>query len=240
MDELRLDGSTAFVTFTDYAETENRYLITIFARGTEPDPSEIDKFVSHGGVPGTGRTATRQIDGVPAGVALCAWVRAFEYRTAELMDLVQASSARSYAVCADPASVPVDLALENIRGNADPQASASPAYLVAFRNSGGSDATDVVVDISTSGVAMLGDQGAVLAGWQASGFSCAPQSPSGGQTAELRCTGGKLKAGEQSNPAVIVRFTGPGLGAIHASINRIGGAYANPGNDTAALNVRAT
>jgi hypothetical protein len=159
---------------------------------------------------------------------------------AELAGLEKVSPP-SNTVCADPAAAAnaPDLALENIRGKAEQQwttvQNQAPAYLVAFRNAGG-DASAVTVDISTSGVATLGDQGAVAGGWGAAGFTCATRPPSGGETTALRCTGGKLAEGQASNPAVIVKFTGPGQGTIHAQIS--GGADTNTGNNGTSLGVR--
>jgi hypothetical protein len=101
-------------------------------------------------------------------------------------------------------------------------------------NAGG-DASGITVDVTTSGVATLGDQGAGVAGRSAAGFSCANRAPSGGETAAMRCTGGKLAKGQAGNPAVIVKFTGPGSGVIHAQIS--GGADTTNGNNGTALSV---
>ncbi len=191
MNELRLDGTVAYVTYTDYSEDETGYLIRFEERDNRDRTWDN---ANAPGAPGTGRTVTYSVDGIPAGVALCARVQA--WRT----ELIGASSGVSNTICADPAAAPLDLALDNIKGNAAPKANASPAYLVALRNAGGVDATGVVVDVSTSGVATLGDQGAVLGGWQASGFSCALQAPSGGQTAALRCTGGNSRPVSRPTP----------------------------------------
>jgi hypothetical protein len=232
LDSLRLEGTDAYVSFTDHSVDENSFSISIW------DPGVTDVVVKSASVPGNPgaerQGVTRSVSGIPPGKPLCATVAA-TVTTAEYPYLEE-SSPQSNRLCEDPADAPSDVALENIRGNEEPQANQSPAYLVAFRNAGGSETAGIVVDISTSGVATLGDQAGVQAGWSAAGFSCAPRPPSGGETAALRCTGGKLRAGEQTNPAVIVRFTGPGLGTIHASIS--GGADANAGNNGTALNVR--
>lgn len=240
-DSIRLEGSDAYVTFTDYADTDTDYGIRVFVQGNQAhsvvgDPND---GVQVQAVPGTGRSATRTVGPVPTGEALCAQVQAREFHIDAPLgpvapQVTNRSSGWSNEVCVDPAVPASDVALENIRGNANPQASASPAYLVALRNPGGT-ATGVVVDVSTSGVATLGDQAGVAGGWSANGFSCSSVAPSGGQSSALRCTGGRLAAGEQFAPAVIVKFTGPGLGTIHAQVS--GGGDTNAGNNGTALNV---
>jgi hypothetical protein len=231
---VRLEGNTAYVTFVDNSARETSY--QVIAWGNPKDEtwtSDEQPFVQ-----GHGRVATGTVTGIPPGVPICAKV---EVRI-DWTDMTDTQPFTDYLasqpVCTDPVTAPSDVALENIRGNANPQASASPAYLVALRNPGGNDATGVVVDISTSGVATLGDQTAVAAGWGANGFVCATRGPSGGETAALRCTGGNLKKGEQTAPAVIVRFTGPGLGSIHAQVS--GAGDNTPGNNGTALNLNVS
>jgi len=236
-DRIELQGSEALVTFTDHAETDTDYFIGVFAQGDSGNSSLVgdpNVGVSVQGVPGAGRSATRTVGPVPTDQALCARVQAVEIRVDGPAALTNRSSAWSNEVCADPAVPASDVALENIRGNANPQAGASPAYLVALRNPGGT-ASGVNVDVSTSGVATLGDQAGVAGGWSANGFSCSSVPPSGGQTSALRCTGGRLAAGENFAPAVIVKFTGPGMGTVHAQVS--GGGDTNPGNNGTALNV---
>jgi hypothetical protein len=237
MDNLRLDGTTAYVTFTDYTEDETGYEITMFERDNR-DRIVVDA-TQVAAVPGTRRQATRTVSGIPSGVALCATVRSYRFGVNGPTSVDNASSYWSNDVCADPAFARSDLALQNIRGNATPQASASPAYLVEIRNPGGTNAIGIAVDISTSGVATLGDQAAVAGGWNANGFTCASRAPSGGETSALSCTGGQLKQGEQTDPAVIVSFTGPGSGAIHASISSAT-TDTDTGNNGTALTVNAS
>jgi hypothetical protein len=221
---LRLEGSEAYVTFVDNSD-EARFRIVVVTKGED---SRTVASVEVPPNPGNGRVVTRQVSGMPAGQAVCAGVSALGPDPAPGSTYRWTSQAFDQA-CADPANVPSDVALQNIRGNANPQAGASPAYLVALRNAGGADATGVTVNVSTSGVATLGDQAGVAGGWAANGFSC-----SGGGSA-LTCTGGNLKKGEETAPAVIVKFTGPGLGAIHAQIS--GAGDTNAGNNGTALNL---
>jgi hypothetical protein len=231
---VRLDVGDAYVTFHDVWDDETQFHITVVERDNWDRVIVKEAPVSAG--PGQGRELTRQVSGIPPGVPVCAKVKAVKesgsgigYRFIE--------STWSTPVCVDPAKVPSDLALENIRGREELQFAVNPeaAYLVAFRNAG-ADATGIVVDIATSGVATLGDQGLGRPGWDAGGFSCATRPPAGGETAALHCTGGHLKQGEQTNPAVIVRFNGVGFGHIYASIS--GAGDTNAGNNGTALNVR--
>jgi hypothetical protein len=232
---LGLDGTEAILTFTDNTDRESGFHITLWDKAS--NVFVIDEVVLAGS-PGSRRTVTRQVSGIPPGVRLCGWLFAWE-ESGEGPAYRYSESKASNEVCSDPGpGTASDVAAENIRGNVEPQASQSPAYLVAIRNAGASDATDVVVDVSTSGMATLGDQTGVLGGWSSNGFNCVPGGPSGGETAALHCTGGKLKAGEATSPAVIVKFTGPGAGTIHASISE--GGDANNGNNGTALDVRAS
>lgn len=219
MDNLRLDGTTAFVTFTDYTDGETGYYITVFERDNR-DRRVVDQ-AEVAAVPGTRRQATRQVT-VPEGVALCAFVRSFRFGVDAPLGPIapqvdNASAAASNFVCADPAFESSDVALENIRGNATPHAGPA-AYLVVLRNSGGTNAIGVSVSIATSGSATLGDQAAVAGSWRGNGFSCASRPPSGGETSAMTCTGGQLKQGEQINPGVMLQLT-LGPGAIHAQIS---------------------
>ncbi|GFG53420.1 hypothetical protein [Mycolicibacterium agri] len=218
MDNLRLEGNTAYVTFTDYAETENGYYITLFERDNR-DRVVFHDFDSAGAVPGTRRQATRTVPGIPEGVALCATVRAYRWTGIEAPSPIVGfdSAARSSDMCADPASPPSDVALETIRGNATPRPG-SAAYVLSLRNSGGTNSIGISVSVSTSGAATLGDQAPVVGSWSANGFSCATRPPSGSETSAMTCSGGQLKLGEQINPGVIVQLT-PGQGAIHAQVS---------------------
>jgi hypothetical protein len=226
---LRLEGSDAYVTFVDNSTNESAFRIIVVTKGT---PSYSVATVEAPPNPGHGRVVIRQASGMPPGQAVCASVTALGPEPVPGTTYRYSMSSHNDA-CADPANVPSDVALQNIRGNVNPQASASPAYLVELRNPGGNDAAGITVGISTSGVATLGDQAGVLGGWSANGFSCVTNSPT-----SMRCTGGNLKKGEQTGPAVIVRFTGPGLGAIHAQVS--GAGYTNAGNNGTALNVNVS
>jgi hypothetical protein len=230
---VRTEGNTAYVTFVDNSARESGYSIEAWGN-PRGETWTNDK---QGPVQGHGRVATGTVTGIPPGVPICAKVRV----KIDWDDVVGAGHFIDYldsnTVCTDPVTAPSDVALQNIRGNVNPQASASPAYLVVLRNPGGNDATGVTVNVSTSGVATLGDQAAVAGGWAANGFSCASRPPSGGETSALTCTGGNLKKGEETAPAVIVRFTGPGSGAIHAQVS--GAGDNTPGNNGTALNVTA-
>jgi hypothetical protein len=245
LQSLRLEGTQAYVAFQDLSEEERGFTITVRERDN-PDRVILDHAqLPGGGAPGRSRVVTQQVGNLPSGVPLCASVQSWGLSTdggvAELAGLERVSEP-SNTVCTDPANAAsaADLALENIKGKAEQEwttvQSQAPAYLVAFRNAGG-DATGITVDVSTSGVATLSDQAAGAGGWTAAGFSCAPRAPSGGETAGLRCTGGKLAKGQASSPAVIIRFTGPGNGTIHASISG-GGGDTNSANNGTALSVR--
>lgn len=238
LQSFKMDGTTAWLEFMDNSGNETEYLVTIRERN---NPDNVVRETTVPASPGSQRMITRNVDNVRADIPLCASIKAQSAWPFVLNPNDNPSrplddeSPPSNTICSDPANVPADVALQNIRGNAAPQAAQSPAYLVALRNAGGADATGVVVDVSTSGVATLGDQAGVAAGWAADGFACAPVAPAGGQTSALRCTGGTLKKGQETAPAVIVKFTDPGIGAIHAQIS--GAGNTTPGNNGTALNV---
>jgi hypothetical protein len=106
----------------------------------------------------------------------------------------------------------------------------SPAYLVVIRNDGPDALKTVVVDITTSGVLTMAEQAPVIRqGWEAAGFTCVSTPASGGANSGLHCTGGTLKQGEKINPAVAVRATRQGFGAIHVTVSVSGGT---PERDT--------
>jgi hypothetical protein len=228
---VRVEGTDAYVTFTDFSSGEEYFNIVLRERD---NPDRLVNYDNLPGSPGASREVARQLSGVAPGVAVCATVSGVRG------NLTVETSPPSNTVCSDPTRAPLDLAMDNIRGKAEQQwttvQSQAPAYLVAFRNAG-SDASGITLNISTSGVAALGDQGAVSGGWSAAGFACATRPPSGGETAALSCTGGKLAKGQASNPAVIVKFTGPGQGTIHAQISGEG-TDTNQGNNGTALGVR--
>jgi hypothetical protein len=220
----------ATVTFTDNAENDTGYLIEIREKTALDNIVNTARVLS---VPGVGRVATQvvAVGPNPLGQSMCA----------DVIAVVDDDQSRpSPAVCSDPTKPRTDLALQNIRGKDEQEwnnvKSIEPAYLVLFSNPGGNEATDVVVDIATSGVATLGDQSIVKAGWDSSGFTCATRPPTGGENAGLQCTGGHLAPGEQANPGVIIKFTGPGYGTIHASVS--GPGDTNASNNGTAFNIR--
>jgi hypothetical protein len=218
----------ATVTFTDRAENDTGYLIEIREKNSLGNIEKTGRFL---GVPGVGRTATQVVSGVEAGGAVCA----------DVITLVGDNQSRmSSAVCTDPAEPRTDLALQTIHGKDQEDwnivKDLERTYILFLNNPGNVEATDVAVDIATSEVATLGDQSIVKPGWDASGFACAPRPPQGGETAALHCTGGHLDPGKQVNPGVIVKFTRPGFGAIHASIS--GAGDTNASNNSTAFNIR--
>lgn len=227
---VRFEGSNLFISFVDHASEENGFRYTVRERDN-PDRVLVNDVEVPGGVPGANRESTHQFGDIPAGVPVCATMRAYRMSGSGI-SFRYADSGPSNTLCTDPAAAQTDVALQTIRGAEFPPADQAPAYLVMLRNAGNTDAAGVVVDISTSGVAVLGDHGPVAAGWNANGFDCAVSSPTA-----MRCTGGTVRKGQQINPAVIVRFTGPGFGAIHAQAG--GAGDTNPGNNGTALNVTA-
>jgi hypothetical protein len=242
---LHLEAPEATVTFKDNADPDYGLYITLRERD-HPDRIAVSTFTP-GGVPGVGRVATRTIRGITPGVAYCATVQAIvrvDNFNDDLYGLEDPVTDESNAICMDPTSPqPPDLVLEKVGGPEETEWSAvagkSPAYLVVFRNTGADATGTVVVDISTSGVATLApDQAAVRAGWAAAGFTCVSTPPTGGANAGLRCTGGSLKQGENTNPAILVRFTGRGYGHIHASVSVRGGAETDTRDNAQTFNVR--
>jgi hypothetical protein len=116
---------------------------------------------------------------------------------------------------------PPDLAISNIKGREELEDAVGKTfvYLIELRNDGAPANDNVVVDIATSGVLTLAEQPQFVAqGWAADGFTCLSTPPTGGANAGLRCSGGSLKRGQSTNPAVMVRVTRAGYGYIHASI----------------------
>jgi hypothetical protein len=216
---VRLDGGTAYVTFVDNAVGEAGFTATVAERD-HPDRTGLFVPLPDGAVPGTQRQTTRTLEGVTPGTALCVSMTAWQRS-----DLISngRTSPPSNTVCADPAQGQTNLAMDGVRGKDTQEwntvATQTPAYSVAFRNTGTSDATGITIDVSTSGVAALGDQTVAPTGWDTMGFTCAPRSPAGAETSAMRCTGGHLANGQDSSAAVIVKFTGPGFGTIHAQIS---------------------
>jgi len=243
---LRLEAPDAHVTFRDNADDEHGFLIVLRERD-HPDRVAVQASTPTG-VPGVGRESTHSLSGITPGVAYCATVRAVGWELVQYIPPVhfEIESAASNAVCADPAgqAAAPDLALEKIGGREEREwtlvKDQAPAYLVNLRNDGADANGTVVVDIATSGVATLAaDQSVVQAGWTAAGFTCVTRPPAGGETAALRCTGGSLKQGERTNPAILVRFTGAGYGYIHATVSVSSGpADLNTSGNNEVLGIR--
>jgi hypothetical protein len=220
LQSLRLEGTEAFVAFQDLSQDEHGFVITVRERDN-PDRVVLNAApLPGGGAPGKNRVITQQVGGLPPGVPLCAFVQSAGlssgFGAAELAGL-ETISPPSNTVCADPAvtaNAP-DLALENIRGKAEQQwttvQSQAPAYLVAFQNAGG-EASGITVDISTSGVATLGDQGAVAGGWTAAGFTCATRSPSGRRERRNALHRRETRAGSGQQPDSHHQVHRPGPG----------------------------
>jgi hypothetical protein len=179
-------------------------------------------------IPGAFRDITRTAADIPEGTAVCVSVVVWKYVHLGIND---DPSPPSNQICTDPETTAkqADVALQEIRGRDDPVSGQSLAYLVLLANPSANEATDVTVDLSTSGVAKFGDQGIVAAGWTNNGFACAPRPPVGGESSAMTCTGGRLKAKDHTDPAVIVDFPTAGIGAIHGQIS--GAGDVTPGNN---------
>jgi hypothetical protein len=67
-------------------------------------------------------------------------------------------------------------------------------------------------------------------------FTCVNRAPSGGEAAALSCTGVSIPKGQSNGLAVIVMFTGPGIGGIYASISVPGDT--NAANNGTRLSIR--
>jgi hypothetical protein len=242
LEKLRQEGSDLFLTFTDHSSHETGFVVTVRGRD-DPNLIVSKDLKSPGAIPGNGRQATRQVSGISSTIPVCATIQAYDDSGLKLPGFQAPTySAESNTVCTDPATAAAssDLAVEGVNGPQERSfatfGNRDLAYGVDFRNTGGADATGVVVDVSTSDVATLGDQAASPFGFF-TGFTCATRPPSGGETAAMRCTG-DLKQGQKANAAVIVRFTGTGFGTIHASVS--GAGDTNGGNNGGALTVHVT
>ncbi len=173
--------------------------------------------------------------GVPKETPVCVSFSVWTYVHIGIND----DPAPSNQICTDPAvtAKQADLALQNIRGKQDPLAPETYAYLILLDNNSANEATDVTVDLATSGVATFaGDQGLVAPGWASLGFNCAQRPPVGGESSAIACTGGKLKAKDHTDPAVLVTFNSAGFGTIHAQVS--GGGDTTPGNNGTALTLQ--
>ncbi len=186
-------------------------------------------------IPGAFRDITKTAGGMPEGVAVC--VSVVVWKTVHI-GFNDDPSPPSNQICTDPETTAgqADVALQNIRGKQDPLAPQTYAYLILVDNNSANEATDVTVDLSTSGVATFGDQSLVAAGWSANGFSCAPRPPAGGESSAISCTGGTVKAKDHIDPAVMVTFNSAGFGTIHAQVS--GGGDTTPGNNGTALTLQ--
>lgn len=178
---------------------------------------------------------TETAGGMPEDTPVCVSVVVWKYVHLGIND---DPSPPSNQICTDPAKTAkqADVALQNIRGKQDPVSGQSLAYLILLDNNSSNDATDLTVDLATSGVARFGDQGIVAPGWVNLGFNCAPRPPAGGESSAITCTGGTLKAKDHTDPAVIVNFPDPGFGTIHAQVS--GGGDTTPGNNGTALTLQ--
>jgi hypothetical protein len=178
---------------------------------------------------------TQTVGGMPEDTAVCVSVVVWKYVHIGVND---PPSPPSNQICTDPAvtAKQADVGLQNIRGKQDPVSGQSLAYLVLLTNNSANDASDLTVDLATSGVARFGDQGIVAPGWASLGFTCAPRPPTGGETSAIKCTGGRLKAKDHTDPAVIVSFPDPGFGTVHAQVS--GGGDTTPGNNGTALTLQ--
>ena len=233
---VRVDGTTLTYTFALQSNDEVGGVWLTVRERDNPDRVIIDgQDINIHPLPPTYRDITETIGGMPEDVPVCVSLVTWTYVHLGIND---DPSPPSKTVCTDPVETAkqADVALQNIRGKDDPLANQQAAYLIIVDNPGPTDASGVVVDISTSGVATFGDQGVVAPGWSASGFTCSPQSPAGGETGHLRCTGGNIKKGGSINPAVIVAFTRPGFGAVHAQVS--GAGDTTPGNNGTAKPVQ--
>jgi hypothetical protein len=181
------------------------------------------------------RDITQTVGGIPENTPVCVSVVVWTYVRLGFND---GPSAPSNQICTDPAvtAKQADVALQNIRGKQDPLSTQSMAYLIMLDNNSANDASDVTVDLATSGVARFGDQGIVAPGWANLGFNCVSRPPVGGESSAIKCTGGRLKAKEHTNPAVIVNFPDPGIAMIHAQVS--GGGDTTPGNNGTALTLQ--
>ncbi|MEW2415862.1 hypothetical protein AB0953_19360 [Streptomyces sp. NPDC046866] len=219
---LRLDAPTAYLTFKDNSEPDTLYTITL----TEKDNPGYTKIVRQapGGVPGTGRVATRSATGIKPGVAYCATIRAtvhYDYSDLNPYELEDPDTPESNKVCADPVdaskpqSAPTDLSIGPVTGEAKPPSGTSRNYWVAYSNKG-ADAKGVVLEVWATGPMKLRrppENGTF------SGFTCAAAGASG-----FRCTGGTVKPAEKGSIPFLISVTGTGNGTIHASITGSGDA----------------
>ncbi|MBX5489240.1 MAG: hypothetical protein DIU75_003250 [Mycolicibacterium hassiacum] len=224
LQSIRVEGDTVHFTFVDRSEVEGEYTFVAW-----PHPNELAyKSTSRPRVPGKGRVVNGTVSGLPSGVEICGnvsteveWDGA--YRRAE-----------SNRVCYNPETAPPDLALQTIRGPADRPAHAGGAsYILELRNVGANDASGVVVDVSTSGVAELGDQSVIRQTWANNGFTCTVNSPT-----NMRCTGGNVPKGTKIEPWVMTTYKGPGQAWVHAQVS--GAGDNTPGNNGTAFHTNVT
>lgn len=221
-------GSTLTYTFQLASNEDVGGIFLTVRERDNPDNVIIDgQNVDIKPLPPPFRDITETIGGIPEDTAVCVSFAVWTYVHIGIND----DPAPSNQVCTDPAKTAkqADVALQEIRGRDDPVSGQSLAYLVLISNPSSNDAEGITVDLSTSGVAKFGDQGIVAPGWASLGFTCAPRPPTGGESSAIICTGGKLKAKDNTNPAVIVDFPTAGIGAIHGQIS--GAGDVTPGNN---------
>lgn len=221
-------GSTLTYTF-QLASNEDVGGIYLTVRERDnPDNVIIDgQNVDIKPLPPAFRDITETVGGIPEDTAVCVSFAVWTYVHIGFND----DPAPSNQVCTDPAKTAkqADVALSEIREKDNPVSGGSSAYLVLISNPSSNDADGITVDLSTSGVVKFGDQGIVAPGWASHGFSCAPRPPVGGESSAMTCTGGNLKAKDNTDPAVIVDFPTAGIGAIHGQIS--GAGDVTPGNN---------
>jgi hypothetical protein len=221
-------GSTLTYTFQLASNEDVGGIFLTVRERDNPDNVFIDgQNIDIKPLPPAFHDITETIGGIPEDTAVCVSFAVWTYVHIGFND----DPAPSNQVCTDPAKTAkqADVALQEIRGRDDPVSGQSLAYLVLLANPSANEATDVTVDLATSGVAKFGDQGIVAPGWASLGFACAPRPPVGGESSAMTCTGGKLKAKDHTDPAVIVDFPMAGIGAIHGQIS--GAGDVSPGNN---------
>jgi hypothetical protein len=242
---VRVDGTVLYVTFS-LANTDDLEGLWINVR--ERDNPDRLIFSAQAGdelplrpIPDPYRAVTRQMDGVPPGVPVCVTLELYR-DPSRFMDFRDGKSGPSNSVCTDPAVTKAapDLTV-TVRGNEsltagqrEQHAQSGVFYFVKISNSGGGDATGVVVDMQTSGTAELAaDQSLPTNSWTAAGFTCTPPTATA-----WRCSGGTIKTGESREQMLLVKFTRPAQGHIHVGVS--GPGESQTGNNAHAMNVWAS
>lgn len=221
---LRLDGTTAFLTFRDTTDVEKGHGFELRERD---DPNAFVSGDSLQGVPGSGRVATRSVQGVRPGVAYCASVSA-NHGNFEI-------TVPSNIVCADPADPDPDLWLQRIEGEAEPVVGTNRNYWAYFTNRGANAAGTVVVHVLLSGpleLRRLPEPGTFH------GLTCTELPPNGGSTGGFLCSGGTLANGERGQIPVLTRVTRRVPGTVYAAVGTVDGPDPSPSDNSTTLPVR--